>query len=79
MASPANRRFSKPIVTRDGLTLATTNDALTFLKALPADQVTPAIYYAHFLLEEARDKGKPSKVERARAELQSVLGKLGWL
>jgi hypothetical protein len=51
MASPANRRFSKPIVTRDGTILATVNDALALLKALPGDQVTPAIYYAHFLLE----------------------------
>jgi hypothetical protein len=75
----ANRFFSKPIVTRDGTKLATLDEALEFLAALPADQVTATIYYAHVLLKEAREKGKPGNVEKARAELVRVFRDLGWL
>jgi hypothetical protein len=75
----SNRWFSKPIITRDGTKLATVDDALEFLEALPADQVTATIYYAHVLLKEAREKGRPSNVEKARSELVRVFRDLGWL
>jgi hypothetical protein len=77
--STSNRFFSKPIVTRDGTTLATLDEALEFLAALPADQVTATLYYAHVLLKEAREKGKPGNVERARSELERAFRGLGWL
>jgi hypothetical protein len=74
-----NRRFSKPIVTHDGTRLETIYDALAFLEALPDDRVTVTIYYAHTVLKDARDKGKPSNVEKARSELTRAFGQLGWI
>ena len=74
-----NRPFSKPIVTRDGITLGTLDEALKYLEKLPDSEITAAIYYAHVLLKEAREKGRPSNVEKARAELARVFRDLGWL
>lgn len=75
----SNRWFSKPIFTRDGTKLATVDEALRFLEALPSDQVTAAIYYAHVLLDEAREKRRHTHVEKARSELIRVFRDLGWL
>jgi hypothetical protein len=74
-----SRWFSKPIFTTEGAKLATVDEALSFLEALPRDRVTAAIWYAHVLLEEAREKRRPAQVEKARAELVRVFRDLGWL
>lgn len=75
----SNRWFSKAIVTRDGTKLPTIDDALKFLEALPNGQITSALDHAQGLLRQAREKGKTSNVEEARAELAKVFHDMGWL
>jgi hypothetical protein len=68
-----NRRFSKPIATRDGPVITTLVDALKFLETLPGEEVTAPIYYARVVVDEALRTGRAKDVESARLELERAL------
>ena len=71
--------FSKPIVLRDGIRLATTDYAQIFLTKLAPEQITQPIFYARVMLGKARRTGKVNDVKAARAELVRALRGTGWL
>jgi hypothetical protein len=62
-------KFSKPIVLRDGASLATTDHAQIFLSKLAPGQITAPINYARIVLGIALRTGKGKDVDAARAEL----------
>ena len=70
---PFVARFSKPIVLRDRPSLATLDEARTYLATLASAQITPALYYARVMLGHALRTGKARDIENARLELMRAL------
>jgi hypothetical protein len=71
--------FSKPINPLNGTRLATLIEARMFLRRLPREQVTPSIYYAGTLLDQALRNRKARDVEKARLELIRAFRAAGWI
>jgi len=74
-----NRPFSKPIVLRDGKTLASLAEAAAFLNTLRREEITAPLYYAGALLSKAIEGARAGDAEMARLELIRAFRAEGWL
>jgi hypothetical protein len=72
-------RFSKPVTLRDGTQLGGVTQAKRFIEELPLERMSPLLYYAYVLLDQAREAERLSNVERAREEFIRALRAVGWV